>query len=215
MAIRSEISPKHLLRLGIVGLFCLGAAGWFLYDGLVTYPNQRERALKFIEFSEEHSDMDELERLNEWNKLAEEQGWPTGNPGEPFKEYDINGQFIWAGVAGFVGLIFFVRFLLNWGCWVESDDEGLRASGGKELKFAQINRLNKKKWQSKGIAYVHYETNGKNKKLLLDDYIYDRDSMRDIMRKVEDNIDHAKIVNGKPEPPLEQSKAENPPSADQ
>jgi hypothetical protein len=206
MAVRSEISRKHLLRLGIVGLFCSGAALWFLYDGMVGWPHWRERGLDFMEFREQNPDLDPLAVTNAWKVRAEEKGWSTDNPlykdtNEPITERQIFDQFIWAGVAGMVGLFFVGRLLLNLGCWVEGDEKGLRSSEGKELEYSQITKLNKKKWRSKGIAWLHYDDNGKERRLLLDDYIYERNTMDDILRKVEDNIDHAKIVNGKPEPP--------------
>jgi hypothetical protein len=47
--IRANISRPYLLRLGLVSLFSLGLAFWCVYDGMVTYPAQRLRAIKYIE----------------------------------------------------------------------------------------------------------------------------------------------------------------------
>ena len=46
--IRANISRPYLLRLGLVSLFSLGLAFWCVYDGLVTYPDQRTRAIAYI-----------------------------------------------------------------------------------------------------------------------------------------------------------------------
>ena len=47
--IRANISRSYLLRLGLVSLFSLGLAFWCVYDGMITYPEQRLQAIKYIE----------------------------------------------------------------------------------------------------------------------------------------------------------------------
>lgn len=202
MTIRANVSRGYLMRLGLVGLFCAAGGGWFLYDGLVTYPNQRIRAEEFKKFTEENPEMEELERINKWNEMAREKGWPEGNPGEPFKDYDINEQFYYAGAAGLAALGFLSRFLFMLGRWIESDDSMLRDKAGRETSYANITELNKKKWQSKGIAFVGFKkVDGTPDRIRLDDFYFEREPTRQILRQVEANIDPALITNGKPEPP--------------
>ncbi len=209
MNLRTDISPKYLLRMGLVGLFCLGAGGWFLYDGMFTYPAQQKQAKAFIEFETEHAELGQKQLFDQWKEVAAEKGWPAGIAGKeitpygkPKKDYDINGQFYFAGLAGFIGLIFLSKFLGNRGCWIEADDSGLRSSENREVKFDQITALNKRQWQNKGIARVLYEVDGRKKKIVLDDCNYDRDTTNAILRHVEAAIGPDKITNGKPEPPL-------------
>ncbi len=212
MTVRANISRNYLMRLGLVGLFCAAGGSWFLYDGLVTYPNQQIRAVEYQKFTEENAEMDELDRLNKWNVMAEEKGWPTGNPGEPFKEFDVNEQFYYAGAAGLAALGFLSRFAYMLGRWIEGDDTSLRDKAGHETNYADITELNKKKWQSKGIAFVAYKKNdgkkdGGTDRIRLDDFYFDRAATRQILRTVEANIDPALITNGKPEPPEKMAEA--------
>ena len=208
MTLRATISRGYLMRLGLVGLFCAAGAAWFLYDGMVTYPNQQIRALEYQKFTEANAEMDELDRLNKWNVIAEEKGWPTGNPGEPFKDFDVNEQFYYAGAAGLAAIGFLSRFVYMLGRWVECDDTSLRDKAGHETSYANITELNKKKWQSKGIAFVGYKQEGGTGRIRLDDFYFDREATRQILRKVEANIDPALITNGKPEPPEKVTGAE-------
>lgn len=206
MAIRATASKNYLMRLGLVGLFCLAGALWFSYDGFVTYPARRARGLEYVKFVEEHQDMEELERVEAWKKYATGKGWSADIPldedtGEPIKQYKINGQFIYAGVAGLAALGFLSRLGYMLGRWVESDDEGLRNKAGQQAKFADITQIDKKRWQSKGIAFVHYQTGGGAGRIRLDDFYYDRTPTKAILRQVEAHIDPDKIANGKPEPP--------------
>ena len=212
--LRTEINPRFLVRIGIVGLFCIGAALWFLYDGLYTWPAQREMAEAFLVFEEDNSELGQKQLFDKWKETVAEKGWPAGSAGKqptpygaPKKDYDINGQFFFSGLAGLIGLFFVGRVLMNRGCWIEADDQGLRSSENREMKFEQVTKLDKKKWQNKGIAKVHYEADGRKDKIVLDDCNYVRDTTNAILRHLEAKIGPEKIVNGKPEPPLKAGKA--------
>lgn len=200
MTVRSKISGRHLIRLSIVALFCIGFGLYCLYDGMVAWPNQRERALAFQEL--------ELEgRLEEWPQFAAERGWKPYNPGEPRTETEIMGQFYMMALCGVVGLLVLTHVLRSLGRWVEMDDSGLRSSRGQEVKFDQVAKIDKKKWDNKGIAKILYQQNGREKTFTLDDFIYDRPTTDDILRQLENRVGVDKIVNGKPEPPPKSAPA--------
>ena len=194
MALRTDISKRHLFRLAVVGLFCLGFGLWALYDHKVTYPNQRKRALAFLEHKEQG-------RLEEWTAYTAERGWQPYDPGEPKTEAEIAVQFYMFLVAGGAGLLVLIHVLRCLGRWIEIDDSGLTSSRGEKLAFDQITAIDKKKWDKKGIAKIQYQDNGREKVFTLDDFIYERPTTDDILRQVEDRVGHDKIVNGKPEPP--------------
>ncbi len=196
MPIRANISPGFVWRLGLVALFCFAMAGWFLFDGTVTYPRQRERALEYQRLEEEG-------RLDDWPERAEQRGWSTANPGEPKTEAEIWTQIILAGILLPPGLFFLVRFLLARQRWVEADETGLRASWGQQLAYDQIVALNKRQWAKKGIAKVVYEQDGRKRRFLLDDWKYEADPTLEILREVEARIEPDRIVGGHPEPPPE------------
>jgi hypothetical protein len=226
MTVRSKISGRHLIRLTIVGLFCIGFGLYCLYDGMVGWPNQRERALKFQELEEmgqlekwplvsaenrwEPYDRGEPARMfqelkgagreDEWLRIVEEHGWKARNPGEPKSEAAIAGQFYMLAICGVVGMLVLLNVLRSIGRWVEMDDSGLRSSRGQEFKFNQVAKIDKKKWDNKGIAKIHYQENGRTKVFTLDDFIYDRSTTDDILRELEGRVGTDKIVNGKPEP---------------
>ena len=197
MLLRAEVTKGYLVRLAIVALVGCGFALWALYDGFIAYPNQRERALKFQKLREE-------DRIGDWRELCNQRGWPTDNPGKPKTEGDIFVQYTMAGAAGPFGLLFGFFLFRNYGRWVEADEKGLRASWGHDLQFDQIVMLDKKKWDSKGIARVYYEQDERTGRMYLDDFKYDCDVTREILRMVEENIGLELIVNGLPEPPLEE-----------
>lgn len=211
MTVRTNINVSHLVRLGIIGFFCFGLALYCMYDGLVGYPNQRDQVNAFNEFAEERKErLDPKEIADQWKELAASKGWPTTLPDihHPKDDSDIFQQFLMAGVTAPIGLFFLLQLALNRGRWIEANDMTLTSSQGHEFELSQIVELNKKKWQKKGIATVKYESDGRKRKLVLDDCNYERKTTNEILRHIEANIDHAKIVGGKPEPPLKKAVPE-------
>jgi hypothetical protein len=197
MPITAKTRTSYLVRLALLTFMCNGAAIWFIYDGAVKYPNQRVRALKYIEFKDKFTD--EVELKKEWKAFAAEQGWPTDNPGKPKDQIDFYVQFGMAAAAAPVGLLFLVLIIRAFGRWIEVYETGIRTSWGRELKFEQIVSLDKNKWKSKGIAKVIYEDNGRTSRVVLDDFKYEVKPTEEILKEVESRIDPEIIVGGPPE----------------
>ena len=206
MPLRANISPSYVWRVALVGVVCLGIAGWFLFDGVVTYPRQRTRALEYQQLEEE-------DRLDEWEDLARQHGWSTADPGKPKSEAEILTQLILGGLVMPPALLFLIRFLMIRKRWVEADETGLRSSSGRQLQFDQIVSLNKKQWSKKGIAVVVYQQGKRKRRFVLDDWKYEPDPTVAILREVEARIDREQIVGGAPEPPPKE-KTEDKPAAE-
>lgn len=196
--IRANVDPKFYSRFKLIAVAALGFALWSLYDGFVTYPNQRERALKYYEFEKEG-------RISEWREYALERGWPTVTPGEPKTDGNIIMQYFMATVAGTVSLVLLVVVLRSRGRWIEASETGLTSSWGQSFEFDQVLSLNKKQWPDKGIARIKYEQGKRRKQFVLDNYKFLRQATGDILRQLESKIETDKIVGGQPEPPLEES----------
>ena len=198
MTVRADISPGFLGRIALVAAIAFGFAGWSLYDGMIGYPQQRMRAL-------EYRKLKKAGRLEEWEPLAKERGWPPGNPGKPHDEADYETQFVMASIAGAAGLLFLIHFLRNRGRWIEADETGLRTSRKEQAAFTDIVTLDKKKWRKKGIAVVNYQADGRKRRITLDDCNYQQVPTTEILRAVEAHLAPEQIINGRPEPPLEQA----------
>lgn len=127
------LNREYVMRhLGVAALF-LGLCGWFLYDGTITYPKMDD-----AKFSEEilHG------RQGDFDKLKQEA---------------INRQFQFAGICGIAALLIAVgvgRCRLQ---TLEWDDAQLCGSltGGKPLAFADINGIDDRRWEKKGILVVY------------------------------------------------------------
>ena len=309
--IRANISRPYLLRLCLVSFFSLGLAFWCVYDGLVTYPDQRKRGeayksslddtlmdfkaeaenasrsmavslppanwppsrwneeiesvllaqrnattaeqktyflqlawlylnvppkatekisegdlsrfrstlrkalVKFLNNPDEYSSTSEdpidraAKTLNAaWSQLCDQNDWSTEYPGEPKNIYAIDQQFYMAaGIIPF-SLFFLFTLLRQRNAWIEADENGLRNSRNASLRFEEIDKFDKKRWDKKGIAWIHYTSETGKKKFLLDDCNFDYKPIRAIVRLVESHINSEMIVGGKPEPPEKSASAE-------
>jgi len=215
MPVRANIDPKYTRQFLVTAGVFFAFALWFAYDGYVAYPKERARALAYQRLKMQ-------DRLDEWEETAAEHGWSTKKPEkfEPLFELDdpsmleeaqekleeehntdIAIQRWLGGVAALPGLWFVVGFFRVRGRWIEMDENGLRSSRGRQLEFGQIETLDKKKWRSKGIAKVNYRTNGSRRRLVLDDWKYDREATEQILRGVESHLADEQIVRGTREPP--------------
>lgn len=203
MALRSIVSKSYLLRLAIVGVVCLGFSGWSYYDGKYAYPQQMAAGRKFQEMEELG-----IASVEEWRAVAKENGWPESKPKEDYpNEADIAIQFYMVWIAGIPGALVLLNVLRRLGSWIELEGNTLRNSRGDEFTLDQIVKIDKKKWDKKGIAHLYYEHEGDERRFLLDDFIYERPTTDEILLKIEQAIGVDKIVNGKPEKPPKQDDA--------
>ncbi len=200
---RANVAGGYLARLGLFAAVGIGFGLYCMYDGAITYPAQRERALVYQELASEENN-----RLDEWDAIAEKNGWPTENPGDPKTEADFKMQFFMAAITGPPGFLCLLFLLHTRGRWIEADDQGLRTSWGAHCRFDEIVTLNKKLWKNKGIAKVYYKQDLIEGKIVLDDCKYDRYVTEWMLQLVESKINVEQIVGGPPQPTGEEATGE-------
>ena len=200
--LRANTEQKFLLKFLLIGVACTAFAGWATYDVLVKYPAQIPRLEAWEELLA-NDRFDDEQRIQEYRRLAEENGWsnkrPTGD--ETLKKLKEN--FIWnygfiIGGLG-IGLPLIAWYLLNRNSWIElTGGDKITSSWGQSVEFDTITQFDKKKWQKKGIGVIYYDTNG-SKKFVIDDLKFERRTTDRIVNLMEQAIGVDKIVNGLPE----------------
>ena len=187
---RANIAAGYRWRMLFVSMFCFGFALWCAYDGAIAYPAKRDRWEMYVELKIDG-------REHEWEELARENGWPIKEPNrhdDAKDEGDFLTQFSMGGVIATIGIPFMFIFVSTRGRWIEMDDDGLSTSWGERCAFDDIMTFDKTKWYKKGIAYVHYEKDGRKGRITLDDCKYDREPTEIFVRDIELEIDPEQII---------------------
>lgn len=165
MTTEATISSTWRNRQLMMTAFLFGFGLWFLYDGMIGYPSKNEQFAKFEEMQAAGTE-------GEWEAFALEKGWPAKPPKHAYEPSQIRTQYILAGVSMALGGSALVWLLVCRTRKLRMDDEAIYGDTGKKVLFDSIQGVNKKKWESKGIAYAIYEEAGKTQNLTIDDYKY-------------------------------------------
>ncbi len=207
---RAVITKSYRRQLLLWSLMFLGGAGWFLYDGYVTYPYKRMVAQEYARFKEES-------RVEQWGEYARAKGWPDGTHGDPgynHSDSDIFTQkLIGYGLLP-LGVLFCYSLASSFRKWIKLENDGIATSWGQRMPFDSVKQLNKSRWKTKGIAVAHYDDGSKTKKLVLDDFKYTRNLIGDMLFAVESHLAPEQIVGGPPEPTESATQESQPPSTD-
>jgi hypothetical protein len=155
-----------------------GIGGWFLSDGYYFWPNEAER---FEAYSEIKDGLIEAGKAEDeesssvrlaWQRYAKEQGYSSKIPKER-TDADI-GEQVMIGWVLCVGAVLFGA----WVAWnhtlrVTAEGEVVTGSNGTQVELDSIIKIDRKKWENKGIAYAIYEVDGKQRRLTLDDHKFE------------------------------------------
>jgi hypothetical protein len=190
-----RVTPWFYRRMGILAAMLLFMGGYFLYDGKIGYRKDNaiaEEKVKFDgEFLKSFDDAKSSGRLDEWMAKARAEGKPTGENGEPPKwasyaaqrgwpeqpkkhsEAEIFQQFEWGGAMLLLALVAIVHVLLTRGKQLTGHEQHMIMPNGAEVRFADVFRVDKRKWDNKGLAYVYHRTGGVARRAVVDDLKYD------------------------------------------
>lgn len=107
-----------------------------------------------------------------WESYTSERGWDL-DPGEHHMDAGkIKGQFIATSVVVvliLVTLFILVRTLRR---SISADHECLNTQEGVRVLYSDMIRVDKRKWDTKGIALVYYMAEGEERKARIDGMVY-------------------------------------------
>lgn len=111
----------------------------------------------------------ESERMDDWRELAKNEGWEL----EPEEYTDSKIETQWHFTIGMfvAALIAVIIFLINKGKVLKADSEAFYTPGGARVAFSDVFRIDRRKWDHKGLAYAMYRDGGEGraKKATIDD----------------------------------------------
>lgn len=179
--IRANVDLSFFRRFLWIAIACVIGTGWCLLDALVTYPRK-------LEISEVYESFPQTEvGLGQWEAEAQKRGWVAEAPEKTSHELEalILNQYILMAGCMVVGGIMFLKWYLPRGSWVEGNDEKIQDSRGKEVKLIHLVGIDKRRWEQKGIAVLHFSEKGRSSKYILDDFKFHRETIGQILELAE------------------------------
>lgn len=190
-----RVTRWYYRRMGMLAGLCLVFGCVFLYDGIWGYPKVVAIAQKkewfMQEFLPSFEKAKQEGRMKEWIKAATAQGLPTGVEGdsprwktyaaqngweeEPkhYSDHEIAEQFYFAYGCFAAAGIAVLLMLLNRGKMLRGEAEHWVTPEGVAVRYADVFRVDKRKWEHKGLAYAWYRTQGgASKRAVFDDLKY-------------------------------------------
>jgi len=171
---------KHLLMAVLV----IAGGLWFAYDGWVRWPAENTRADK-VQKDKDAAEQERVVDKEKVEKLSRELSELKRHT-----ELDLLFQKVLAFTLPTFGLI--------WGIWTLKDTRGqyrmagntLTAPGHPPITYENIRRIDKRKWDRKGVAFIHYEHGNPPTPAVmkLDDFAYERRATDAILQRIEQNV---------------------------
>lgn len=156
-------------RLLMVAML-LGFSAYFFYDWRVGYPEQRD---KYEVYWPRYQELAKEGNLKAWVEEAKQNAWPE-SPKETDWDYKIKEQLVWGIGTGVLGLGLLAAFLVNRKKVLTGEADAFITPGGTRVPFSAVTKVDKRKWDNKGLAYVYWKTpEGAEKKAVIDDLIFD------------------------------------------
>lgn len=184
--ITCRITPWYTKRMSLMTVMFVGFGLYFFYDGFIGYPKknkifrEHERFMKIQE--EKETFLAESGTNVEWADVVEEKGYPAqsdwvgfaaenGWPEEPpEKIHTTEDQFFFGTLCVGIGLVVLGTMFANRKRVLRADVTSLTTPKGERVPFASAFRVDQRKWDHKGLAYVYYrEGEGKVRRAIIDD----------------------------------------------
>jgi hypothetical protein len=162
-------------------IFIIGA--WFLSDGYVYWPKEGERHAEFVKIEQGLLESGEIEVQEQkshggevdlalrlaWERHAKDAGYKRDIPKERTPEAIREQRVIgWVMLLG--SLVFAAWVAWNHTLRVRAEGEVVIGTSGQRVELDAITKIDRKKWKTKGIAYAIYESEGKQRRLTLDEH---------------------------------------------
>lgn len=192
-----RVTPWFYRRMSLLAAMLLVMGLFFLYDGRYGYPAANAIAGKKDWFEQVllkgYDDAKAAGRLDAWIAETTAQGLPAGKNGEPprwvsyaaangwpekphrYTEREIAGQFWWGGATLLAAFVVLTRLWAGRRQVLRAGSDHWITPQGQRIDFAQVFRIDKRKWAVKGLAYAwHRERpDGPEKRAVIDDLKFD------------------------------------------
>lgn len=202
--IECRVTPWYFKRMGMLAGMLVVFAALFLYDGKWGYPAKNRKAKIKERFEEEvlkgYDKAQKSGALEPWRAEMRAKNWPVDDNGEPpkwlgyaaehgidekpkkYSDREIAEQFWWGGGMLVAAAVAGLLVLANRGKLVRGGGGRFVTPEGTEVPFASVFKVDKRKWENKGLATIHFrDAGGAEKKVALDCMKYDEQGVERVL----------------------------------
>jgi hypothetical protein len=176
----------------LMTVLTVGMGLWFAYDGWVRYPQQNQRLAELsVEIVEARKAAEDARASGDADREQTEQAQLSALLAEQGKLKHHSASDLLLQRALGMGLPPLGIAFLAWSLYrsrgaYRLSGQTLSVPGHPPIQLDQIVRIDKQLWERKGIAHVDYETpEGRQGRITLDDFIYDRQPTDAIYARIE------------------------------
>lgn len=153
----------------VIFLAILGMGGWFMYDGFVGYPTERDEYRRLTTEAQQLRDAARDADAAAIDEQVVEQG---------LKDHS-DLSILLQKVLGFtlppIGLVLLVRWLyISRGVVRLDENDVLHAPGHPPVAMSDVKEIDDRQWERKGISHIGYSVDGSEGSVKLDDFVYER-----------------------------------------
>jgi hypothetical protein len=159
---------------GLLPVLLFLFSGWFAFDGLVGYPRSNERYQLW------ESIADDAERKAAFAK----NGFEYKKPEKFFGPEKMVEQLVVAGIFAALGAWSLAYYLSQRKRFIGMHEARILLPGGVEVPFENVVGIGLKNWDSKGLATIRYRADGREKRLIADDYKFEAEPMHAIVKQL-------------------------------
>ena len=183
----AKINLEYAVRMTLFSGIILFLGGWSLFDGAVRYPRQNveyEQMCRDLDAQKLPGDAFAAKKI----QLMKAKGWnvehAATNANQPLHGgVDIRTQYVFALLLLPWGLLVSGLLLRNSRRRFSADAGGLLGFLPETVPYAAIQSVDRRKWDSKGIACLKVTTTAGAAKLTLDDWKFR--GMTDILAEID------------------------------
>lgn len=109
-----------------------------------------------------------------WSDYARDKKWPehVDIAEDYYSQKTVKNQMYWGLGCAVLSLIALVVYFRTRGRFMKVDGEAFYTTDGTKIPFSEIKKIDKRKWETKGLATIYYEKNGSGKKTKVDGMVY-------------------------------------------
>lgn len=107
-----------------------------------------------------------------WREFTAEKKWGDNRPDHLYERGQINEQLGWAIGASLIGLGVIGYCIRMRGRKFVAEENEFITPAGKKIAYQDIYKIDKRKWETKGLATVYYKEGAVDKSVKIDGMVY-------------------------------------------